>query len=76
MSLKPSKLILKDDNYCELVLTEGKTHQVRRMVAKFGRSVITLKRIKIGNIQVNEEEGILEKLTEDELNGLKKLLSI
>ena len=76
VSLKPSKLILKDDNYCELILTEGKTHQVRRMIAKFGRSVITLKRIRIGNILVNEEEGILEKLTEDELNGLKKLLSI
>lgn len=75
--LKPSFLKLLEDNKCELTITEGKTHQVRRMLAKFDRSVVTLRRIKIGNLVVPEDkEGILVEFTEEELNELMTSLSI
>ena len=75
--LKPASLRLIDDNTCELTITEGKTHQVRRMLAKFGRSVITLRRIRIGNITVDGlREGIPEEMTDDEITELKRALGI
>ena len=77
ISLKPASLRLIDDNTCELTITEGKTHQVRRMLAKFGRSVITLRRIRIGNITVDGlREGIPEEMTDDEITELKRALGI
>lgn len=77
ISLKPASLRLIDDSTCELTITEGKTHQVRRMLAKFGRSVITLRRIRIGNITVDGlREGVPEEMTDDEITELKRALGI
>lgn len=76
IELKPAQLKLLDGNKCMLTITEGKTHQVRRMISKFGRIVLELRRLQIGNITVPEAEGVLEELTEDELQGIRKLLSI
>ena len=76
VSLKPSILELIDDHSCRLTIREGKTHQVRRMIAKFGRSVVTLRRLTIGNVVVPETEGVLEEISKEELEGIKKLLSI
>ena len=77
IDLKPSVLNVFEDNKCELTITEGKTHQVRRMLAKFNRSVVALRRVRIGNIVVPEDkEGILEEFTEDELQELMTALSI
>jgi 23S rRNA pseudouridine2605 synthase len=36
--------------YCQLVLKEGKNHQIKKMLAEFGHEVIKLKRISIGPI--------------------------
>lgn len=75
--LRPSVLNVFENNKCELTITEGKTHQVRRMLAKFNRSVVALRRVRIGNIVVPEgKEGILEEFTEDELQELMTILSI
>lgn len=77
IDLKPSVLNVFEENKCELTITEGKTHQVRRMLAKFNRSVVALRRVRIGNIVVPEDkEGILEEFTEDELQELMTALSI
>ena len=77
IELRPSVLNVFENNKCELTITEGKTHQVRRMLAKFGRSVVALRRVRIGNIFVPEDkEGILEEFTEDELQELMTTLSI
>lgn len=77
IELRPSVLNVFEDNKCELTITEGKTHQVRRMLAKFNRSVVALRRVRIGNIVVPEgKEGILEEFTEDELQELMTILSI
>lgn len=77
VELRPSVLNVFENNKCELTITEGKTHQVRRMLAKFNRSVVALRRVRIGNIIVPEgKEGILEEFTEDELQELMTTLSI
>lgn len=41
-------------NECTLVLHEGKFHQVKRMFQALGNKVIYLKRISIGNLNLNE----------------------
>ena len=42
----------------KIILNEGKYHQIRRMVVARGNKVVDLKRIRIGNIKLNDlEEG-------------------
>lgn len=46
---KPAKIEFISKNICEVTLTEGKFHQVRRMFEELGNVVIDLERINIGN---------------------------
>ena len=45
---------LDKDNECEVILHEGKFHQVKRMFEALGNKVIYLKRIKIGALPLDE----------------------
>ncbi|MDR0307620.1 MAG: rRNA pseudouridine synthase [Chitinispirillales bacterium] len=55
---RPAKLTLLDDNRCEITLTEGKYHQVKRMFAACGLQVLKLHRRKFGEYCVDGiEEG-------------------
>jgi len=75
--LKPSKLELREDGRCILTLYEGKTHEVRRLIASFGRSVITLRRFAIGDLVLKEEKpGELRPLAPEELISLKALVGL
>ena len=47
---KPAELSFSDATHAKLVLTEGKYHQVKRMMGYFGNKVIELHRASIGNI--------------------------
>ena len=77
VKLAPSTLKLIDDTHCELTITEGKTHQVRRMIAKFNRSVIELRRTSIGDIKVPEQkEGELIEMPSSEIDYLLKATGI
>ena len=55
-----------------LTITEGKKHQVKRMLRQIGCYVIYLKRISIGSIELdtNLELGQYRELTRDEVNTL------
>lgn len=57
----------------ELVLYEGKFHQVKRMFEAVGRKVLFLKRIKMGELKLDEglAAGGCRELTEDEVRELK-----
>ncbi len=73
IKLKPCVLTLKDNNTCELTLYEGKTHEVRRIIAHWNRSVEELRRIQLGNITLDgSNPGDLRELTEDELKSIKE----
>ena len=54
----PCKVEKINDYEFKIVLNEGKYHQIRRMVVARGNKVVDLKRIRIGNIKLNDlEEG-------------------
>ncbi len=57
----------------ELTITEGKFHQVKRMVAAVGKKVIYLKRLSMGNLQLDPllPKGSVRELTQDELTLLR-----
>ena len=76
--LKPAILSLLSDNRCRLTLTEGKTHQVKRMLASTGRSVIGLHRERIGCLLLdpNQKEGELIVLSGEQLGLLLKSLEM
>ena len=50
-----------------LTITEGKYHQVKRMFAAVGNRVLSLHREKIGEIQLDVEEGKWRYLTANEI---------
>lgn len=57
----------------EIVIRQGKKRQIRRMLAKVGCKVKTLKRTKIGNIDLKGlGTGKFRPLTKSEVNYLKK----
>ena len=67
---KPATLEFIDDTHARLILTEGKYHQVKRMMGYFGNKVIELHRASIGGITLEGlEKGESRFLTEDEVNS-------
>lgn len=69
---KPGELtILKSgpQSEIELIITEGKFHQVKRMFEAVGKKVVYLKRISMGALKLDEslELGEYRELTEEEL---------
>lgn len=70
---KPAKLeIIDDSSKAYITITEGKYHQVKRMFAAIGLTVIYLKRISMGPITLDEtlKPGEYRKLTEKEVKLL------
>ena len=72
--LKPAELILLAPGQCRLVLIEGKTHQVKRMLASQGRSVIALHRESIGSLCLHDGQkpGEMYALSAEEIALLKE----
>ena len=67
---RPGEIEISKDRMSALVtVTEGKTHQVRRMSAACGSKVRYLKRISIGKLTMEDSlmKGQCRELTEDEL---------
>lgn len=69
---KPGKLRIissGETSEIELVITEGKFHQVKRMFQAIGREVTYLKRVQMGEIQLDDclPLGSYRELTEEEL---------
>lgn len=58
----------------ELVITEGKFHQVKRMFEAVGKSVVYLKRISMGGLKLDEnlKPGEYRELTTEELRLLSE----
>ncbi|MGM8035423.1 pseudouridine synthase [Listeria monocytogenes] len=66
---KPASLEIITPNEINVTIQEGKFHQVKRMFASRGKTVSYLKRISMGNLQLDEslELGEYRPLTEAEL---------
>lgn len=66
---QPAELSFQDETHATLVLTEGKYHQVKRMMGYFGNKVIELHRDSIGSITLEGlEKGESRFLTQDEID--------
>lgn len=71
---KPGKLVIlsttETDSTLELTITEGKFHQVKRMMLALGKEVTFLKRRSIGRLELDPtlELGDYRELTPDELS--------
>ena len=65
----PAELrILDDRRTADLVLTEGKYHQVRRMFAVTGATVLTLHRVQFGRLTLGDlAPGAFRSVREDEI---------
>lgn len=65
---RPAKLEFIDETHTRLTLTEGKYHQVKRMMAYFGNKVIELHRASIGHLDLTGlEMGECRFLTAEEV---------
>ena len=69
--LAPCTLEIIDSRTCLITLTEGKTHEVRRIISHYGRQVIALRRISIADLKLEEEApGMLREMTDRELQAI------
>ena len=58
-----------------ITIHEGRNRQVRRMMEKIGHEVLSLKRVRIGNLRLgNIEEGQWRELSGNEIEELRKSL--
>ena len=66
---RPAKLEITAEGRCLVTVTEGRYHQVKRMLASRGCPVKELKRLSIGALRLPEElaEGEFRALSEDDL---------
>ena len=63
----------KESSWIEITLTEGRNREIRRLLAKIGHKVRTLKRVSIGPLKIKDlPSGAHRELTSAELNTLKK----
>ena len=62
----------------ELTLTEGKFHEVKRLLAAVGHPVVRLKRLAIGGVALDEAlaEGESRPLSEEEIARLRALVDM
>src|SRR5699024_4177393 len=65
-----------EDRKVELTIYEGKFHQVKRMFIYLNNEVVELKRLKFGNLSLDEmlEQGESRYLTDEEVNNLTQLV--
>ncbi len=72
----PAKLFLLSEGEIELIIYEGKFHQVKRMFEAIGCKVIYLKRLEIGPLVLDQTlaPGEVRELSDQELELLKNVL--
>jgi len=73
----PAVITPVNDDYTEaqVIIKQGMYHQIKRMFSAFGITVKELKRVKMGNLPLDESlpEGMCRYITKDELNLIEQL---
>ncbi|MBR0027008.1 MAG: hypothetical protein IJP37_07605, partial [Clostridia bacterium] len=64
-----------EESVADVILTEGKVHQVKRMFAAIKHPLIALERLRIGCIELDPtlKSGEYRFLTDEEIHDLKAL---
>ena len=74
---KPAKMVIlsegDEESTADVILTEGKFHQVKRMFSAIQHPLKSLSRLQIGGVVLDEslEPGAFRPLTADEIENLK-----
>ncbi|MFZ5444359.1 MAG: pseudouridine synthase [Myxococcota bacterium] len=66
---RPAKARARGDDSVELVLTEGRFHQVKRMLNAVGLPTLKLHREAVGSLELDVAEGACRELSDDEVRG-------
>lgn len=70
----PAKIKIMGDHVFNIILKEGRKHQIRRMADVVKLTILKLKRIRIGNISLKDiKVGSYRMLSATEINKLKDL---
>ena len=71
---KPATVRILEEKKMVLTITEGKYHQVKRMLNAVGNEVVYLKRLRMGALKLDESlpKGSFRRLTEEETENLRK----
>ena len=64
---RPAQARMRDARTVELTLTEGRHHQVKRMLGAVGLPVLTLHREAVGGLTLDVPVGQLRSLTDEEI---------
>ena len=74
----PAVLEIVDAHTGRITVTEGKYHQVRRMLAACGHQTLTLHRERVGPLTLDPalEPGQMRELNENELTALKQAVEL
>jgi len=69
----PATMEVIDDHHIRLCISEGKYHQVKRMMISLGNQVASLHRLQIGGIELDPdlEPGDYRPLTDDEIASIQ-----
>jgi 16S rRNA pseudouridine516 synthase len=69
----PAAMEVIDDHHIRLTISEGKYHQVKRMITSLGNRVVSLHRLQIGGIELDPElePGDYRPLTEKEIASIQ-----
>ena len=72
ITTQPAQLTILSPHLAEVVLTEGKYHQIKRMFGRFRNPVLALHRSKVGNLSLdnNVSAGQYRLLTSEEVSGM------
>jgi pseudouridine synthase len=69
---RPAKVKLRDAHTVEISITEGRHHQVKRMLGAVGLPARALHREAVGGVQLDVPEGTFRELTPEEISeGLR-----
>ena len=71
---QPAKLTILRPSVAEVIISEGKFHQVKRMFSAVGHEVLELHRCAFGPLELDPElaEGQWRELTDEELKALRQ----
>lgn len=66
---RPARAVVRAPDVVELTLTEGRNHQVKRMLAAVGLPVRALHREAVGDLVLDVAEGAVRELSAEEIRG-------
>lgn len=65
---RPAEVKLRDEHTVEVIVTEGRHHQVKRMLGAVGLPVRALHREAVGGVELDVSEGTFRLLTPEEIS--------